>query len=82
MDMEIRGEIYLGMYLRINEGMEHMMGDEEGMQEAGAVATAEDQAEVDTLINKVHHREMVEVAMAAGVDPLLSSRAGPVSAAH
>jgi hypothetical protein len=82
MGTEIRGEIYLGMLLRINDGMGGMMGDEEGMPEAGVVAMAEDQAEVDTLINKVHHREMVEVVMVAVVDPLLSFRVGPVSAAR
>lgn len=82
MGMEIRGEICLGMYLRINDGMGDMMGDEEGMPEAGVVAMAEDQAEVGTLINKVHRPEMVEVAMVAAVDPLLSSRVGPVLAAR
>lgn len=82
MGMEIRGEIYLGMLLRINDGMEDMMGDEEAIPEAGVVVTAEDQAEVGTLINKVHRPEMVGVVMAAVVDPLLISRAGPVSAAH
>ena len=80
--MEIKGETCLEMLLRINDGMEDTMGDEEGMQEAGVVAMAEDQAEVDTLINKVHLPEMVEVVMVAMVDPLLSFRVGPVSAAR
>jgi hypothetical protein len=80
MGMEIRGEIYLGMLLRINDGMEDMMGDEEAIPEAGVVVTAEDQAEVGTLINQVHRPETVEVVMVAMVDPLLSFRVGPVSA--
>ena len=80
--MEIRGEIYLGMLLRINDGMGDMMGDEEVIPEAGVVAMAEDQAGVGTLINKVHHPETVGVAMVVVVDPLLSSRAEPVSAAR
>jgi hypothetical protein len=82
MGMEIRGEIYLGMLLRINDGMGDMMGDEEVIPEAGVVAMAEDQAGVGTLINKVHRPEMVEVVMVAVVDPLLSFKAGPVSAAR
>lgn len=80
MDMETRGETCLGIYLRINDGMGDMMADEAGMPEAGVVAMAEDQAGVGTLINKVHHPETVELAMVAMVDPLLSSRVGPVSA--